>query len=53
MQKQSLSLQRAASSRLSSVKIWQKLLEYLLEQHYGLTLNDTPFGNDSCDPETH
>ena len=47
MQIHSLFLQRAASSRLSSVEIWQKLLEYLLEQHYGLTLNDTPFGNDS------
>lgn len=47
MQKQSLSPQRAASSRLSSVEIWRKLLKYLLEQHYGLTLNDTPFGNDS------
>lgn len=47
MQIQSLPPQRAASSRLSSVEIWQKLLEYLLEQHYGLTLNDTPFGNDS------
>ncbi|GHS64518.1 hypothetical protein KPTHUN262_10610 [Klebsiella pneumoniae] len=39
--------QRAASSRLSSVEIWQKLLEYLLEKHYGLTLNGTPFCNDS------
>ena len=47
MQIQSLPPQRVASSRLSSVEIWQKLLEYLLEQHYGLTLNDTPFGNDS------
>ncbi|WP_227588735.1 TA system toxin CbtA family protein, partial [Klebsiella aerogenes] len=47
MQKQSLSPHRAASSRLSSVEIWRKLLKYLLEQHYGLTLNDTPFGNDS------
>ena len=46
MQIQSRSPQRAASSRLSSVEIWQKLLKYLLEQHYGLTLNDTPFGND-------
>lgn len=46
MQIQSLSPQRAASSRLSSVEIWRKLLKYLLEQHYGLMLNDTPFGND-------
>lgn len=46
MQIQSLSPQRAASSRLSSVEIWRKLLKYLLKQHYGLALNDTPFGND-------
>lgn len=36
----------AVSSRPSPVDIWQTLLTYLLEQHYGLTLNDTPFGND-------
>jgi cytoskeleton-binding toxin CbtA-like protein len=58
MQIQSLSPQRAASSRLSSVEIWRKLLKYLLEQHYGLILNDTPFGNDSViqkhiDAESH
>ena len=47
MQIHSLSLQWAASPRLSSVEIWRKLLKYLLEQHYGLTLKDTPFGNDS------
>lgn len=35
-----------ASSRPTPVEIWQQLLEYLLNQHYGLTLNDTPFGND-------
>ncbi|EPE3626508.1 toxin CbtA [Serratia marcescens] len=46
MQIQSLSPQRAASSRLSSVEIWRKLLKYLLKQHYGLMLNDTPFGYD-------
>ncbi|MCV6936599.1 toxin [Klebsiella quasipneumoniae] len=45
MQIHSLSLQRAASPRLSSVEIWRKLLKYLLKQHYGLMLNDTPFGN--------
>jgi len=28
------------------VEIWQLLLSHLLDQHYGLTLNDTPFGND-------
>ncbi|MFW0767272.1 TA system toxin CbtA family protein [Trabulsiella odontotermitis] len=36
----------AAPSRPLPVKIWQTLLTYLLEQHYGLTVNDTPFGND-------
>ena len=28
---------------LSPVAVWQMLLTRLLEQHYGLTLNDTPF----------
>ena len=36
------------SSRLTPVQIWQQLLTYLLEQHYGLTLNDTPFHKDSA-----
>lgn len=27
----------------SPVAVWQQLLTYLLEKHYGLTLNDTPF----------
>lgn len=36
---------RAASSHLSPVEIWRTLLEYLLSQHYGLTLNDTSFGD--------
>jgi len=31
------------SSYLSPVQTWQMLLTYLLERHYGLTLNDTPF----------
>lgn len=31
------------SSHLSSVQVWQQLLTYLLEHHYDLTLNDTPF----------
>ena len=34
---------RAAKPCLSPVTIWQMLLSCLLEQHYGLTLNDTPF----------
>ncbi|MCY1701449.1 TA system toxin CbtA family protein [Lelliottia sp. SL45] len=41
-----VSRNREASSRLSSVEIWQQLLTYLLERHYGLSLNDTQFGND-------
>lgn len=34
---------RKAPSRPTPVEIWQQLLAYLLEQHYGLSLNDTPF----------
>ena len=34
---------RAAPLSLSPVEIWQRLLTHLLSQHYGLTLNDTPF----------
>ncbi|HDL6958809.1 TPA: toxin [Yersinia enterocolitica] len=37
-----------ASSRLSPVQVWQQLLTYLLDHHYGLTLNDTPFHNDAA-----
>ena len=37
---------RAASSRPSPVEIWQTLLTRLLDQHYGLTLNDTPFADE-------
>lgn len=47
MQTQPLSSTREASPRPSPVEIWQQLLSHLLDQHYGLTLNDTPFGNDS------
>ena len=36
------------SPRLSPVQVWQQLLTYLLEHHYGLTLNDTPFHDDSA-----
>lgn len=36
------------SSRLSPVKVWQKLLTYLLEHHYGLTLSDTPFHDEAA-----
>ena len=34
-------------ARLSPVQVWQKLLTYILEHHYGLTINDTPFSNDT------
>ncbi|EPC9283554.1 toxin [Atlantibacter subterranea] len=34
-------------SRLSPVHVWQQLLTYLLDHHYGLTLNDTPFHDDA------
>lgn len=37
---------RKAPSRPMPIEIWQQLLTYLLEMHYGLSLNDTPFGND-------
>ncbi|MGL5455539.1 MAG: TA system toxin CbtA family protein [Citrobacter telavivensis] len=36
----------AAPLRPSPVQVWQILLTYLLEQHYGLTLNDTPLGDE-------
>jgi cytoskeleton-binding toxin CbtA-like protein len=36
------------SPRLSPVHVWQQLLTYLLEHHYSLTLNDTPFHDDSA-----
>lgn len=37
---------RKAPSRPSPSEIWQRLLTYLLERHYGLSLNDTQFGDD-------
>lgn len=39
--------QRAAQSCPPPVEIWQQLLTHLLEQHYGLTLSDTPFSNET------
>lgn len=36
------------SSRLPPVQVWQQLLTYLLEHHYGLMLNDTPFHDDTA-----
>ncbi|MCS1419999.1 toxin [Citrobacter portucalensis] len=38
---------RAAKPCLSPVAVWQKLLTRLLEQHYGLTLKDTPFSDET------
>lgn len=35
-------------SRLSPVQVWKQLLTYLLDHHYGLTLNDTPFHDDAA-----
>lgn len=36
-----------ARGSLSPIAIWQTLLTHLLAQHYGLTLNDTPFRDDA------
>ncbi|HCB5607983.1 TA system toxin CbtA family protein [Klebsiella aerogenes] len=38
---------QAATLCLSPVAVWQMLLARLLEQHYGLTLNDTPFSDET------
>ncbi len=46
MQIHPLSPMRAAPTCLSPVDIWQTLLTHLFNQHYGLVLNDTPFGNE-------
>ncbi|KLP40159.1 TA system toxin CbtA family protein [Enterobacter ludwigii] len=35
-------------THVSPVAVWQRLLTYLLERHYGLALNDTPFGDDDA-----
>ena len=43
MKPQPATTSRAAELYLSPVAVWQMLLTRLLEQHYGLTLNDTPF----------
>ncbi|EMQ2082894.1 TA system toxin CbtA family protein [Yersinia enterocolitica] len=45
MQTHSASPKRTVQPCLSPIEIWRALLTYLLDQHYGLTLNDTPFGN--------
>lgn len=46
MQTQSIHPVRAAEPCPSPVAVWQILLTHLLDCHYGLTLTDTPFGND-------
>lgn len=38
---------RAAEPCPSPVQVWQLLLTHLLDKHYGLKLNDTPFVDDS------
>ncbi len=38
---------RAAKPCQSPVAIWEMLLARLLEQHYGLALNDTPFSDET------
>ena len=37
---------RAAKPCPAPVVVWKMLLTRLLDQHYGLTLNDTPFSNE-------
>ena len=46
MKPQPAATSRAAKPCLSPVAVWQMLLTRLLEQHYGLTLNDTPFSDE-------
>lgn len=43
----SASSRQTAPSRPSPVTVWQTLLTHLLDRHYGLTLNDTPFGKNN------
>ena len=46
MQTQPLSSMQEALPHPLPVEIWQRLLSHLLGRHYGLMLDDTPFGND-------
>ena len=46
MKSQPATTQRAVKPCLSPVAVWQMLLTRLLKQHYGLTLNDTPFSEE-------
>jgi cytoskeleton-binding toxin CbtA-like protein len=45
---ENLTCKNSAGGNAMSVAlaIWQMLLTRLLEQHYGLTLNDTPFSEE-------
>ncbi len=47
MQTVSASPKRETQSCPSPVAVWQSLLAHLLAQHYGLTLNDTAFSDDT------
>lgn len=47
MKPQPATTSRAVKPCLSPVAVWQMLLTRLLEQHYGLTLNDTPFSDET------
>ncbi|CAI0886056.1 toxin [Serratia fonticola] len=38
--------ERANNTCLSPVAVWQTLLTHLLEQHYGLAMNVTPFSDE-------
>ena len=33
----------SSSKAVTPLEAWQALLTYLFQQHYGLTINDTPF----------
>ena len=47
MKPQPATTSRAVKPCLSPVAVWKMLLTRLLEQHYGLTLNDTPFSDET------
>ena len=47
MKPQPATTSRAVKPCLSPVTVWQMLLTRLLEKHYGLTLNDTPFSDET------
>ncbi|MBH3023373.1 TA system toxin CbtA family protein [Serratia ureilytica] len=42
--KQAAEIERLTN--VSPIDVWLRLLTYLLDRHYGLMLNDTPFGDD-------